>query len=132
MQFNETVKKSREGRTQMEVEKATLERNIKGAEEEGRKVEREVQEIKKTISDSRLQTSNKMSAFGSDVHRVLADIERYEKERRWRGDKPIGPFGFSLYNDRDVCKVREEVSSIPKSARVASEQNFKCIRRYHS
>lgn len=55
------------------------------------------------------QRKNHLAVFGQGVPQVVQEIERLENERKWRGKKPIGPFGAHMkLKDR---KFRSAVES---------------------
>ncbi|KAI8819994.1 uncharacterized protein EV422DRAFT_94634 [Fimicolochytrium jonesii] len=42
------------------------------------------------------QSSDRLEAFGREMRRVMEQIERFEREKRWKGAKPLGPIGLHV------------------------------------
>jgi chromosome segregation ATPase len=53
----------------------------------------DVQRMRDNMAALRNQSGDQLSRFGANVPKILEEIDRLESQRRWRGSKPVGPFG---------------------------------------
>jgi chromosome segregation ATPase len=62
-----------------------------------RRAERELRDLEKSIRDMQSQKENRLRAFGHGMPELVEDIDR---EKRWRGRAPVGPFGRYIKLER--------------------------------
>ena len=61
----------------------------------------QIRSLENNLQSLSQQKIDKLRAFGKDMPDVIRTIRQFEKEGRWRGRMPIGPFGvLQLLIDR--------------------------------
>ncbi|GAB5592606.1 Structural maintenance of chromosomes protein 6 [Umbelopsis nana] len=90
----ETAQTGFESVEKQQIEVANQEENAKRRKDEMdielRRTERERSDLEKSIRDMESQRENRLRAFGQKMPELVEVINR---ERRWRGRTPVGPFG---------------------------------------
>lgn len=64
-----------------------------------RRVDHDISNVRNQIRDYEANKGGRLAAYGSGdvaMNSVLREIDELDKQRRWAGQKPIGPFGLYL------------------------------------
>lgn len=97
----ETAQTGFESVEKQQIEVANQEENAKRRKDEMdielRRTERERSDLEKSIRDMESQKENRLRAFGQKMPELVEAINR---ERRWRGRTPVGPFGRYIKLER--------------------------------
>lgn len=63
----------------------------------------EIQTRKTSIEKLTREKNDKLISYGQEMRDVLRAIDDYDRQGKWRGRKPIGPFGQYIELKQD-CK----------------------------
>ncbi|RKO86787.1 P-loop containing nucleoside triphosphate hydrolase protein, partial [Blyttiomyces helicus] len=72
----------------------TLEAELNSKRGEETDAKKEVLNLSNRVQALESQRSTSATVFGQQIPRVLAAIEAYDRQGRWKGSKPIGPLGM--------------------------------------
>ena len=91
----------------------------------------DIKRLKEMIYNLKNQGSDRVSAFGPNTGNILKQIDTFAAEGKWRGSKPIGPFGrfVKLTDDRFSAVVESTLDSTLNGYFVDNDQDYHLLRK---
>ncbi|KAJ3047319.1 Structural maintenance of chromosomes protein 6 [Rhizophlyctis rosea] len=96
---NDVVRRITECRTQrdsLEAEISHIEKQRQNGDAALRKLNEDCNQINQSIDQLRMQKTNRLTAFGRRMPELLRAVDQLAQSGRWKGRKPIGPFGIHV------------------------------------
>jgi chromosome segregation ATPase len=90
----------------------------------------DIHRMRDNIGALRNQSGDQLSRFGAHVRQILEEIDRYESQRKWRGSKPIGPFGryVKLLNQRFGTVIESALDKNLNAFSVDNHEDYHLLR----
>ena len=73
-----------------------LERQKEGSSSKYHSIKSKLNDVAQNIQHLQRQKTDRLLAYGRDMPRVIQAIKEYEKQGKWKGATPIGPFGLHV------------------------------------
>jgi chromosome segregation ATPase len=88
-----SVVKAQEEIPQVQAQLQELVAQIRDLESEEQSLRNQAERANRRIQDLQASVQDNMRPYGNNIQGVLAEIENLARQRRWTGQKPIGPLG---------------------------------------